>query len=126
VLSSTHSVPSVLAKTTHSTGEWVCVFGGSQFTSLAFTGALEGRAIQISQDGKGRAFDNIFVERLWRTVKYEEVYLKDYESVSSAIENLERYFRFYNQERLHQSLNYRPPASVYFSKQENGDVKKGT
>lgn len=99
---------------------------GSQFTSLAFTGALEGRAIQISQDGKGRAFDNIFVERLWRTVKYEEVYLKDYDSVSSAIENLERYFRFYNQERLHQSLNYRPPASVYFSKQEDGNVKKET
>jgi putative transposase len=99
---------------------------GSQFTSLAFTGALEGRAIQISQDGKGRAFDNIFVERLWRTVKYEEVYLKDYESVSSAIENLERYFRFYNQERLHQSLNYRPPARVYFSKREDDDVKKET
>jgi putative transposase len=89
---------------------------GSQFTSEAFTSFLERREIKISQDGKGRAFDNIFVERLWRSVKYEEVYLKDYSTVGIAIQSLGKYFEFYNHQRLHQSLNYQVPAAVYFSK----------
>lgn len=87
---------------------------GSQFTSLAFTGRLLDCSIQISMDGRGRALDNIFVERLWRTVKYEEVYLKEYVTPSEAIEGLDAYFGFYNRERLHQSLGYRTPTAVYF------------
>ena len=86
---------------------------GSQFTSLDFTGRLKAAQVAISMDGRGRALDNIFVERLWRSVKYEEVYLKEYESVRSAIEQLGAYLHFYNQERLHQSLGYRTPAQVY-------------
>ena len=89
---------------------------GSQFTSEAFTSYLESRNIRISHDGKGRAFDNIFVERLWRSVKYEEVYLKDYQTVAMAIESLGKYFELYNHERLHQALNYQVPASIYFRK----------
>jgi len=86
---------------------------GAQFTSLSFTGRLVARGIQISMDGKGRALDNIFVERLWRSVKYEEVYLKDYRHVPDAIGGLRGYFQFYNGERLHQSLAYQTPAAVY-------------
>ncbi len=86
---------------------------GAQFTSLAFTEPLLARGILISMDGRGRVFDNIFVERLWRSVKYEEVYLKDYRSVPEAIHGLWRYFEFYNSERLHQALNYQTPATVY-------------
>ena len=86
---------------------------GSQFTSNAFTGILKEREIKISMDGRGRALDNIFVERLWRSVKYEEVYLNDYQTVPQAIEGLERYFSFYNRERLHQSLDYKTPEAVY-------------
>lgn len=88
---------------------------GSQFTSSDFTGALEAAGIRISMDGKGRALDNVFVERLWRSVKYEEVYLKDYRSVGEAIESLGRYFDFYNRERLHQALGYRTPESVWLA-----------
>lgn len=84
-----------------------------QFTSHDFTRRLEVAHIRISRDGRGRAFDNIFVERLWRTVKYEEVYLKDYDSVAEATRNLKEYFVFYNQERLHQALGYTTPAAVY-------------
>jgi putative transposase len=87
---------------------------GSQFTSIAFTNRLEQQGIQISQDGRGRVFDNILVERLWRSVKYEEVYLKDYSTVAMAIDNLQAYFQFYNYQRLHQALNYQPPARVHF------------
>jgi len=87
---------------------------GSQFTSGEFTGVLKDRYIRISMDGRGRAFDNIFTERLWRTVKYEEVYLKDYESVRDAREHLRRYFVFYNNDRPHQALKYRTPAEVYY------------
>jgi len=87
---------------------------GAQFTSLAFTGLLEATHIQISMDGRGRALDNIFVERLWRTVKYEDIYLKDYATVPDLITGLTRYFTFYNQERFHQSLGYRTPAEVHF------------
>ena len=79
---------------------------GAQFTSDVFTSRLEDQGITISMDGRGRFLDNIFVERLWRTVKYEEVYLKDYLSVPEAISNLSLYFRFYNQERGHQVLKF--------------------
>ena len=87
---------------------------GSQFTSVAFTSRLEEKGIAISQDGRGRALDNIFVERLWRSVKYEEVYPKAYTSVREAMQELEKYFHFYNHERLHQSLDYQTPAIVHF------------
>ena len=86
---------------------------GVQFTSTAFTQQLLTEGIQISMDGRGRALDNIFVERLWRTVKYEEVYLKDYQIVPEAISGLGNYFNFYNGERLHQALNYQTPEAVY-------------
>ena len=87
---------------------------GCQFTSRDFTGRLEGAGIRISMDGRGRAFDNIFIERLWRSVKYEEIFLKDYQVVSDAEQVLASYFHFYNGERLHQSLQYRAPASIYY------------
>ena len=86
---------------------------GSQFTSIAFTERLLRGGIQISQDGRGRALDNIFVERLWRSLKYEEVYLKSYRSVSEAVEGIGGYFAFYNNERLHQSLGYQTPATIH-------------
>jgi len=86
---------------------------GVQFTSEGFTGILESRGIAISMDGRGRVFDNIFSERLWRTVKYEEVYLKDYADPREAREGLRAYFRFYNEQRPHQALDYRTPAEVY-------------
>jgi putative transposase len=86
---------------------------GSQFTSDAFTGVLIERGITISMDGRGRALDNIFVERLWRTVKYEEVYLKQHGSLQDLLMGLTRYFMFYNEERLHQSLGYKTPDVVY-------------
>jgi len=88
---------------------------GSQFTSDAFTAILEAASIRISMDGKGRALDNIFVERLWRTVKYEEIYLHHYETVPQLYAGLHNYFCFYNQERPHQSLAGRSPAEVYFA-----------
>ena len=88
---------------------------GSQFTSLEFTGRLEAAGIRISMDGRGRALDNVFVERLWRTVKQEEVYLKDYRTPREAIQELDRFFGRYNEQRQHQSLDYQTPASVYFS-----------
>jgi putative transposase len=87
---------------------------GSQFTSEAFTSILQQAAVAISMDGRGRAFDNIFVERLWRSVKYEEVYIKDYGVMDEARRGLSDYFAFYNTERLHQSLGYKTPAEVYF------------
>lgn len=90
---------------------------GSQFTSEAFTGLLKKHAIQISMDGKGCWRDNVFIERLWRTVKYEEVYLHAYESVSNARESLERYFAIYNSKRPHASLDRRTPDEVYFNQQ---------
>lgn len=86
---------------------------GSQFTSADFTDRLKAAGIRISMDGRGRVFDNIFVERLWRTVKYEEVYIKSYEGVNECVNGLSAYFRFYNEERLHQSLGYRTPRQVY-------------
>ncbi len=86
---------------------------GAQFTGTAFTGRLKEAGIRISHDGRGRVFDNIFVERLWRTVKYDEVYLKDYEGVGQAVTGLGDFFRFYNEERRHQALAYQTPAEVY-------------
>lgn len=86
---------------------------GSQFTSQAFTGRLEESGIRISMDGRGRTFDNIMIERLWRSLKYEEVYLKDYENVMDARKGLAEYFLFYNNERPHQSLGSRPPVEIY-------------
>ena len=86
---------------------------GSQFTSIDFTEILLNASVQISMDGKGRVFDNIFSERLWRTVKVEEVYLRDYQTVAEARYNLSRYFELYNNRRLHQALGYRTPAEVY-------------
>ena len=87
---------------------------GGQFTSVAFLKCLEERSIQISMDGRGRATDNVFTQRLWRSVKYEEVYLNDYAAVSEAKEGIGNYMDFYNQERPHQSLGYKTPAEVYF------------
>ena len=89
---------------------------GSQFTSEKFTGELAAREIAISMDGRGRCMDNIFIERLWRSLKYEEVYLKDYESVTEARAGIEKYFRFYNQERVHQSLQYQTPAAIWLAR----------
>ena len=86
---------------------------GSQFTSDSFTGVLLDNGIAISMDGRGRALDNIFVERLWRTVKYEDVYLQKYANMPDLLLGLTDYFQFYNEERLHQSLGYATPNTVY-------------
>jgi putative transposase len=86
---------------------------GVQFTADAFTGCLESAGVAVSMDGRGRALDNVFVERLWRSVKYEDIYLRGYEAVPELYQGLGRYFIFYNNERLHQSLDYRTPAAVY-------------
>jgi putative transposase len=86
---------------------------GCQFTSAVFTGVLQAHELRISMNGRGRVFDNIFIERLWRTVKYEDICLRDYGSVAELDAGLARYFRFYNEERLHQSLGYRTPAAVH-------------
>ncbi len=86
---------------------------GVQFTAEAFTGRLEAAGVAVSMDGRGRALDNVFVERLWRTVKYEDIYIRGYEAVLELQQGLGRYFAFYNQERLHQSLRYETPIVVY-------------
>ena len=89
---------------------------GVQFTNNEFTGQLEQNGIAISMDGRGRALDNIFVERLWRSVKYEEVYINDCQTVRDAVFKLSEYFKFYNNERPHQSLDYQTPFEVYTRK----------
>ena len=86
---------------------------GVQFTSQDFTDRLRSAQIRISRDGRGRALDNIFVERLWRSVKYEEVYLKVYQTVSEARSHLKQCFHFYNHKRYHQALDYKTPIVVY-------------
>ena len=86
---------------------------GVQFTARAWTGRLEAAGVAVSMDGKGRCLDNVFVERLWRTVKYEDVYLRGYEDVPQLRRGLGRYFPYYNEARLHQALDYRTPAQVY-------------
>jgi putative transposase len=87
---------------------------GAQFTSEGFTGTLQGAGIRISMDGRGRALDNVMVERLWRSVKYEEIYLRDYADGNEARSGLNRYFPFYNTERRHQGLERKTPAQVHF------------
>ena len=87
---------------------------GSQYTGHAFTGVLKNHGIKISMDGKGRAMDNIMVERLWRTLKYEDIYIRDYETVEDLIAGLRDYFSFYNNERPHQTFNGKTPAEVYW------------
>ena len=91
---------------------------GAQFTSEAFTGVLKKAGVSISMDGKGRWVDNVFVERLWRSVKYEDVYLKAYETVSDARDGIGTYLKFYNSERRHQSLDRRTPDQVYLGNVE--------
>ena len=89
---------------------------GSQFTTYRFTQPLLDKGIQVSMDGRGRALDNIFVERLWRSVKYEKVYLNDFQTVKQAHQGLKDYFEFYNQRWIHQSLDYQTPGEVYLNK----------
>lgn len=89
---------------------------GSQFTSREFVGRLTDAGICISMDGRGRFFDNIFIERLWRTVKYEDIYLHDYRGIPETKAGLKKYFNFYDEERFHQALDYRTPAQVYFGR----------
>jgi len=96
---------------------------GCQFTAEDFVNILLENGIRVSMDGKGRVFDNIFVERLWRTVKYEEVYLKDYADVRDAVKNLGNYFRFYNKQRPHQSLGWMTPLEVYFGESNSGKIE---
>jgi len=86
---------------------------GSQFTSMEYTGILEANKIQISMDGRGRCLDNIFTERLWRSVKYEDIYLKRYRTIAETFEGLEKYFSFYNERRRHQGLGYKTPQEMY-------------
>jgi putative transposase len=92
---------------------------GSQFTALDFTDELEAAGIRISMDGRGRVFDNIFVERLWRTVKYEDIYIKEYATVPVLFTGLSDYFDLYNYERPHQSLDYSTPADVHFAMKQH-------
>ena len=98
----------------HGTPEIFNVDQGAQFTSREFLDVLEAKGIRISMDGTGRAFDNIFIERFWRSLKYEEVYLKSYDGVMDCRASLGAYIRFYNHERWHQSLDYQTPAQVHF------------
>jgi putative transposase len=93
---------------------------GSQFTAQEYTGRLEEAEIAVSRDGRGRALDNVFVERLWRSVKYEDIYIKDYERVAELESGLTAYFRFYDEERPHQSLGYRTPGEVYRARSRGG------
>lgn len=92
---------------------------GTHYTSEKHIQLFANKGTKISMDGRGRAMDNIFTERLWRSVKYEEVYLKDYATVLEAKENIGEYFNFYNYERKHQSLNYKTPAEIYFERRKN-------
>jgi len=99
---------------------------GSQFTATTFTSRLQSCGIAISMDGRGRALDNVFIERLWRSVKYEEVYLREYVDGWEAQERLASYFQFYCEQRIHQSLDYRTPASVYGQKAGNDPIKSSS
>ncbi len=94
---------------------------GSQFTSPSYLEHLRSVGVQVSMDGKGRASDNVFTERLWRSLKYEEVYLKDYQSPREARKGITQYLDFYNHERLHQSLDYQTPAEVYFGSSQQSN-----
>ena len=87
---------------------------GSQYTSIEFTGILKRNNILISMDGKGRALDNVYIERLWRSLKYENIFLSEYDSMKTLKIGIDKYFNFYNSERFHQSLDYNTPNDVYF------------
>ena len=87
---------------------------GSQFTCSEFIEILNAHNIQISMDGKGRALDNVYIERIWRTLKYENIFLYDYGTVKELRKGIDRFFKFYNTERFHQSLNYKTPDDIYF------------
>lgn len=100
----THAIPKI-----HNSDQ------GSQYTAPSYTGILENSGVQISMDGRGRCMDNIFTERLWRSVKYEEVYLKEYRTLAEARDGLNAYFPFYNSKRRHQALGNKTPAEVYFA-----------
>lgn len=119
-LDQTLELPFVLSTVEHALGQAVPVIWnsdqGSHFTSPQYLALLQAAHVQISMHGKGRALDNIFTERLWRTVKYEDVYLHEYLSPREARQALTRYFTLYNQERLHHALNSQTPAAVYFHK----------
>jgi putative transposase len=95
---------------------------GSQFTSEAFTGLLNEKGVAISMDGKGRWMDNIFIERLWRSITYEDIYLKAYRSVPEVRKGLTAYFPFYNEKRWHQSFDRKTPAMVYFNTHPQGQA----
>lgn len=101
----------------HGTPEIFNTDQGSQYTGEAFTGLLKSNGIKISMDGKGRFMDNIFIERLWRSLKYEEIYLKEYSTVKELSKELKKYFEFYNNERPHQSLGGETPAEVYWGEE---------
>ena len=98
---------------------------GTQFTDENFTGVLGAHGVAISMDGRGRFSDNIFVERLWRSLKYEEVYLHAYESVAEARQGIAAYFNFYNHERLHQALGYRAPHQVFEEAMRVAKLRRG-
>lgn len=97
---------------------------GSQFTSIEFTKKLEKNKVRISMDGKGRCLDNIYIERLWRSLKYEDIYIREYESILDCTNGVNRYFKFYNQERFHQSLAYKTPDEIYFGFNNDQELKK--
>jgi len=96
---------------------------GSQFGCPGYTDLLKAKCVAISMDGRGRAFDNIFIERLWRSVKYEEVYINDYANGMEAYSGLERYFTIYNNVRIHQALEYKTPYEIYFGKKSSVEFK---
>lgn len=96
---------------------------GSQFTSIEFTEKLESNNVRISMDGKGRAKDNIYIERLWRSLKYEDIYIKEYETVTDCVAGVKKYFRFYNAERFHQSLEYKTPDEIYFESNNDREFR---
>jgi len=117
-------IETVASLVEHRTCEIFNTDQGSQFTTPRFTLPLLAKGIRVSMDGRGRALDNIFVERLWRTVKYEYVYLQDIQTVQEAWLGLRDFFLFYNNERFHQSLDYRTPAQIYLGEREDKQDKK--
>jgi putative transposase len=96
---------------------------GSQFTSIDFIKELENKNIRISMDGKGRAADNIYIERLWRSLKYEDIYIKEYGTIAECTLGVRKYFEFYNTERFHQSLKYKTPDEIYFGFKNDKELK---
>ena len=98
---------------------------GSQFTGEKFISVLETNGIRISMDGKGRALDNVYVERLWRSLKYENIFINDYRDLKELKGGINLYFKFYNTERFHQALEYQTPDEVYFSEERQGFYSVG-